>query len=170
MLRWVDENAPDQYVDWYPFDHPQLGPVELGGWHDLGIWTNPPPARLRDEVAAHAQFAVAPGARRRRACAIRHHRVVDLGAGTWRVEVGVANTGWLPTYVSVRARKENLVLPIVAELGGDGVAVVGGPARIQTRSARRPGGDPVLARQRRHARPGAGLVGRAARRPDRSSP
>ena len=46
MLRWVDEHAPDQYVDWYPFEHPQLGPVELGGWHHLGIWTNPPPSML----------------------------------------------------------------------------------------------------------------------------
>ena len=33
VLRWVDEHAPDQFVDWYPFEHPQLGPLELGGWH-----------------------------------------------------------------------------------------------------------------------------------------
>jgi hypothetical protein len=30
------------HVDWRPFDHPQLGPVELGGWDDLSVWTNPP--------------------------------------------------------------------------------------------------------------------------------
>ena len=42
VLRWVEEHAPDQYVDWYPFEHPQLGRVELGGWHHAGIWTNPP--------------------------------------------------------------------------------------------------------------------------------
>ena len=78
MLRWVDEHAPDQYVDWYPFDHPQLGPVELGGWHHLGIWTNPPPERLRDEVAPHAEFAVAQ-ALASPCLRVRHHRVVDLG-------------------------------------------------------------------------------------------
>ncbi len=130
VLRWVDEHAPDQYVDWYPFDHPQLGPVELGGWHYLGVWANPPPDRLRDEVAPHAAFAVvqalaAPCLR------VRHQRVVDLGGGTWRVEVGIANTGWLPTSVSARAQKENQVLPIVAELQGTGATVVGGPARVQ---------------------------------------
>ncbi len=130
VLRWVDENAPDQYVDWYPFDHPQLGRVELGGWHRLGIWTNPPPARLRDEVAPHADFAVAQ-ALASPCLRIRHHRVVDLGSGMWRVEVGIANSGWLPTYVSARAKKENLVLPIVAEIGGDGVTVIGAPARVQ---------------------------------------
>jgi hypothetical protein len=130
VLRWADEHAPDQYVDWYPFDHPQLGPVELGGWHYLGVWTNPPPARLRDEVAPHAAFAVAQ-ALAAPCLQIRHHRVVDLGASTWRVEVGVANTGWLPTYVSERARKEDLVLPIVAELHGAGATRIGGPARVQ---------------------------------------
>ena len=54
-------NDPDQYVAWYPFEHPQLGPVELGGWHYLGIWTNPPPARLRDEVDAARRVRRRPG-------------------------------------------------------------------------------------------------------------
>jgi Zinc carboxypeptidase len=130
VLHWVDEHAPDQFVDWYPFDHPQLGPLELGGWHYLGVWTNPPPVRLRDEVAPHAAFAVAQ-ALASPCLRIRHQRVVDLGGGTWRVEVGIANAGWLPTYVSARAKKANLVLPVVAELRGDGATVVGGPARVQ---------------------------------------
>ena len=30
VLGWCDEHAPDQFVEWYPFEHPQLGPVELG--------------------------------------------------------------------------------------------------------------------------------------------
>ena len=130
VLRWVDEHAPDQFVDWYPFEHPQLGPVELGGWHYLGVWSNPPPALLRAEVAPHAAFAVAQ-ALASPCLRVRHHEVVDLGGGSWRVEVGIANTGWLPTYVSARAKKLNLVLPLVAELVGDGATVVGGPARLQ---------------------------------------
>jgi hypothetical protein len=47
------------------------------------------------------------------------------------VDVGVANTGWLPTSVTARASKEQLVRPIVAEVAGEGVSVVGGPARQQ---------------------------------------
>ncbi|MCB0965840.1 MAG: hypothetical protein KDB37_03305, partial [Ilumatobacter sp.] len=34
VLRWCDANHPGGYVDWYEFDHPQLGAVELGGWND----------------------------------------------------------------------------------------------------------------------------------------
>ena len=58
MLRWCDEHHPDAFVDWYPFDHPQLGAIELGGWNDLVTWTNPPLHLLRDEVAPHAEFAI----------------------------------------------------------------------------------------------------------------
>ena len=130
VLRWCDERHPDGFVEWYPFDHPQLGPIELGGWNDLSTWSNPPPHLLRDEVAGHADFAV-----HQALCAplleISHIRSHRLGPDTWRVEAGVANSGWLPTDVSALARKEHLVLPIVAELTGDGVEVIGGPARQQ---------------------------------------
>jgi len=133
VLAWCDEHAPDQFVDWYGFGHPQLGPVELGGWPYLGVWTNPPLHLLRAEVEPHARFAVAQ-AMAAPCLEIRHTRVVALGGDTWRVELGLANTGWLPTYVSARAKKDDLVLPITAELtASEGVelAVVGGPARFR---------------------------------------
>jgi hypothetical protein len=129
VLRWCDEHDPDGYVDWYPFDHPDLGPVELGGWPDVGVWINPPPGLLRDEVTPHAAFAVAQ-ALASPCLALRRVRAVPLGERTWRVEAGIANTGWLPTDVSARARKNDMVRPLVAELSGDGVTVVGGPARV----------------------------------------
>jgi hypothetical protein len=127
VLRWVDEHAPDEYVEWYPFDHPQLGPVELGGWRTPGVWTNPPPGRLAAEVAPHAAFAVAQ-ALASPCLVVRRAAAVALG-GAWRVELGLANAGWLPTDVSTRARKEKLVLPLLVELIGDGVRVLDGPAR-----------------------------------------
>src|SRR5215207_5801798 len=71
---------------------------------------------------------------------IVHSAAVDLGAETWRVEAGIANTGWLPTHVSARGAKDQLTKPIVAELTG--AEVVGGPARqrlgqLQGRTAAR---------------------------------
>ena len=33
LIGWNDEQLGGKgFVDWYPFDHPQLGRVELGGW------------------------------------------------------------------------------------------------------------------------------------------
>ncbi len=133
VLRWCDVNHPSGYVDWYEFDHPQLGPVELGGWDDLSTWTNPPLTHLRDEVQGHAEFAV------RQALAapsldLPHVRVTALGDDAWQVEVGLANTGWLPTDVTALARKEKMVKPIdiaLSAASGADLTVIDGPSRRQ---------------------------------------
>ncbi|HSL58316.1 MAG TPA: M14 family metallopeptidase [Acidimicrobiales bacterium] len=130
VARWSDQHG-ELYLPWRPFEHPQLGPVEIGGADWFRVWTNPPPTLLEAEVAPHARFAVhqalaAP------CLEIVHTAAVALGGSTWRIEVGVANTGWLPTTVSARAAKENLVRPITCELElPDGVEIVGGPNRQQ---------------------------------------
>ena len=130
VLRWLDTQPSDPktagFVDWYEFDHPELGPVELGGWNPLSSFTNPPPHMLLAEVDPHADFAVfqalaAP------CIEIRHTAIEPLGPESWRVSVGVANTGWLPTNVSERAKKDNLVRPVSIELSG--AEVIGSPAR-----------------------------------------
>ena len=34
LLKWTDETHKGKgYVDWYSYDHPELGKVELGGWN-----------------------------------------------------------------------------------------------------------------------------------------
>ena len=50
--EWAyDVLGGDGFVDWYRFDHPQLGPVELGGWDTFRTWSNPP-APLGDDTYA----------------------------------------------------------------------------------------------------------------------
>ncbi|MFK8025088.1 MAG: M14 family metallopeptidase [Ilumatobacter sp.] len=126
VLRWCDDNYPGAYGEWQPFEHPQLGPVELGGWDLVAAWTNPPDDRLRDEVAAHADFAVFQAL-----CApeltIPHLVASAVGDDTWRLDVGIANTGWLATDVTEHARQANLVRPLTVEV--DGADVIDGPAR-----------------------------------------
>ena len=128
VLRWCDANHPDGYVDWYEFDHPQLGPVELGGWNDLTTWTNPPAHLLAAEVTPHADFAI-----HQALCS--PHLVIEsvattaIGDDTWRIDVAVTNTGWLATDVTALARKEHLVQPVTVAVGG--AEVLDGPARRQ---------------------------------------
>ena len=86
-----------------------------GGWNELTSWANPPAGRLPAEVGPQADFAVfqalaAP------CLEIGLADAAAVGEGTWRVRAGLANTGWLPTTVTERARANNLVLPLVAEL------------------------------------------------------
>lgn len=130
VLHWCDRHQPDGHVDWAPFDHPQLGAVEIGGWNGLITWTNPTGARLRDEVAPHADFAI-----HQALCSpqleIAHARTTRIGGATWRVDVGVSNVGWLPTDVSALARKGELVAPVTVELASDDIEIIDGPARCR---------------------------------------
>jgi Zinc carboxypeptidase len=52
------EADPDAYVDWYEFDHPELGKVELGGWDIVNYGFNVPFDRLEEEVAPHSDWAL----------------------------------------------------------------------------------------------------------------
>jgi hypothetical protein len=90
------------------------------------LWGNAPGSRLLDEVRPHAEFAVIQAMCSPR-LEVLHTAAVHLGGDSWRVEIGLANTGWLPTYITEHARKEHMVLPIVVELTG--ATVVDGPAR-----------------------------------------
>ena len=85
-----------------------------------------PGSMLKAEIAPHAEFAVYQAM-----CSpkleVLHTSATALAEGLWRVEVGIANTGFLPTYITERARRDRLVLPLVAEL--QGAEVVGDTAR-----------------------------------------
>ncbi|HUR18599.1 MAG TPA: M14 family metallopeptidase [Acidimicrobiales bacterium] len=139
LLRWSDETVGRNvgYVDWYPFEHPQLGPVELGGWHFFRVWSNPPSALIEAEVAPHSEFAVrhlllSPRLELREASA---SLIGPPGAGsetsTWRVRVVVDNTGWMSTNVTERAQERKVVRPLEAEISlPDGATLASGTSRL----------------------------------------
>ena len=53
MLRYNDEHLGGAgFIDWRPFDHPQLGKVEIGGWTHMYTVRNPPPRSLASTEAA----------------------------------------------------------------------------------------------------------------------
>jgi hypothetical protein len=57
MLRWHDEHPTVQlFYDWLPFDHPQLGCVEIGGW-DVNQWSNPPLKEMTKVCERVGRFA-----------------------------------------------------------------------------------------------------------------
>jgi hypothetical protein len=145
MLAWADRN-PGAFVDWYRFDHPQLGAVELGGWDYLHAWGNPPSALLEGEVSNVSLFLL-HHALLTPELHIHSAEAVAIGDGTWRVRVVVANIGWLPTNITERATQAGVVRPLVAELlVADGVEVVSGPRRLELgQLAGRPIGGPAFA-------------------------
>jgi murein tripeptide amidase MpaA len=116
LLKWSDEVLGGRgYVDWYPFEHPQLGRVELGGWDMLYAWRNPPPEFLEKEVALFPDWLVwhlliSPK------LAVYEATVEPLGDALYKVRLVVQNTGWLPTYITKKAVEKKLVRGVVAEI------------------------------------------------------
>jgi murein tripeptide amidase MpaA len=130
LLRWNDEALGGRgFAPWYPFRHPQLGDVELGGWDALYTWSNPPHSLLEAEVARFPEWLVwsllvSPKLELVEAGATR------VGADAWRVRLVVHNTGWLPSYVTQRALANKLVRGLVAEIElSDGARLETGRAR-----------------------------------------
>ena len=126
MLAWVDENlGEDGFVPWSPYDHPQLGPVEIGGWNTAAFVRNPPLHLLEAEVTPHSDFAIhhvliSPLLRLREATA------TAIGDDTWQVRLVVENAGWLPTNVTQKAIERKAVRPVEAEITvPDGAELVG---------------------------------------------
>jgi murein tripeptide amidase MpaA len=116
LLRWFDERYPGRaYVDWYPFDHPELGPVELGGWDLMSFWGNVPLDLLEAEVTPHSEWAlfhtlVSP------LLEVHSLEVERVGEGAWRVRLVLLNSGWLPTHVTEKALARKAVRPLEVEL------------------------------------------------------
>ncbi|MGH6609337.1 MAG: M14 family zinc carboxypeptidase, partial [Burkholderiaceae bacterium] len=121
IFEWVQRVAPkDGYLEWKPFDHPQLGKVEIGGWNRVGVFANPPPALREKEIARFPQWLlfqalISPKLE------VRSVEVTSAGdfgeeMSTWRVRLIVQNTGWLPTYVTKIAVKRKLLRGVLAEI------------------------------------------------------
>ncbi|MDE2147030.1 MAG: carboxypeptidase [Burkholderiales bacterium] len=132
LLKWSDEHCAGQaHVDWYPFRHPQLGMVELGGWDRMNYWRNPPPA-LREREAARFPAWLRQIALSLPRLELLRTEVRALGEDTWRVRFAVANSGWLPAYVTQRARERKVVRGTVFQIHlPPGVSLVSGRERVE---------------------------------------
>jgi murein tripeptide amidase MpaA len=116
LLKWSDEQCGGQaHVEWKPFQHPQLGPVEIGGWDKMNYWRNPPP-HLREREAARFPGWMTQIALSLPKLELLRTEVQALGGDTWRVRLAVANSGWLPAYVSKRALARKIVRGVMFEI------------------------------------------------------
>jgi murein tripeptide amidase MpaA len=132
LLRWSDQQLDGKgYVAWYPFEHEQLGAVELGGWDLMYCWANIPPEFLEREIAPHTEFAIWHALVSPR-LEVRSLDVEPLGSDRWLVRLVVENTGWLPTSVTEKAVERKAVRPLEAELTlPDGGKVIGGERKVE---------------------------------------
>lgn len=127
-LAWQDRELGGKgFIPWRPFQHPQLGLVEIGGWDVKRTIQNPPEGPL---LAAEATRAAAFTFRHalalpRLALTVKAE---PLGSGLFKVSARVRNIGALPTNVTEVALTMKAAPPVRLELGGD-VSLLAGERR-----------------------------------------
>ncbi len=123
-LAYSDEQRDGEgFVEWTPFDHPQLGPVEIGGWAPY-FRTNPP----ADEVPAIAEKQVEfvlDLVGRMPNVTLSAPEVTRLAPGLYEIETALVNDGYLPagTAMAVRNRRAR---PYVVRLSAANEDIVAG--------------------------------------------
>ncbi|MDH5395530.1 MAG: M14 family zinc carboxypeptidase, partial [Gammaproteobacteria bacterium] len=116
LLHWNDTALNGEgFINWYAYQHPQLGEIELGGWNPLFTFWNPPATQLQQEIDRLPKWLlwhtlITPKLE------WLHCRSQMISQDTYQVDVAVINTGWLPTQISQHALKNKLVRGVVFEL------------------------------------------------------
>ncbi len=138
LMTFNDEHLGGAaFVDWTPFDHPQLGPVEIGGWTHMYLFRNPPPASvattdharqmLHDTIHTNCLFTL------QHAACTPLVRVTDLrsdalGNGLHKVSAIVANKGFLPTFLTERALAHGTAGTVSVTIDGADELLIGAQA------------------------------------------
>jgi len=113
----------DEFVEWKPFDHPQYGAVEVGGWKKLSGRVNP---RFMSMELFHRNMAFTLyHAASMPLMAIGNPTVERMGGNTFRVRVDIRNERLIPT-ITERARRNNVVRPDLLTVAGNVEVVAAG--------------------------------------------
>jgi murein tripeptide amidase MpaA len=130
-LQWNDTALDGEaFSPWQAFAHPQLGPVEIGGWDEKLVRQNCPPRFLPQECQKVADLTLKLGLTLPR-LEIGRVRTTELESGTWRVQVEVINGGFLGTATTKTAVDMKVVKPVEAKLTlpEGGVLLSGSPTQ-----------------------------------------
>ena len=129
IVAWdAASNQSRVFGPWAAFDHPQFGPVEIGGFDPrFGIWN--PPAECLDEIITAQTTAFLRVAAMLPDLQVRVASVKCLAPGLHTVEVIVENRGYFSTTGASTAARHAWCEPLHAaiEPPQDG-AIVDGPA------------------------------------------
>jgi len=130
VFDWVIENVGDHgFRDWKPFDHPQLGPVEIGGMVYIWSYRNPP-GRLLEDICHRNVMLNLEHAAAAPHVLVDELTVVSLGADNWKVSAVVSNHGYLPTNLSDVAIQNEVAKPVSVALDCADATLVMNPSKV----------------------------------------
>lgn len=123
LLRWMDAEKIDAFINWTPHKHPTLGDVEIGGFRPYAL-SNPAPAQIAELGKSHTEFVTYLSGLFPKVN-IASTSVTGLGGGLYRVKAEVENAGFLPTS-SAQGVRSRSVAPTMVQLGVDPNDIVSG--------------------------------------------
>lgn len=128
VLKWIKENlGEDAIKPWTPFNHPQLGEVEIGGFDRKFIHQNPPCKYLLQEVEKTTQFMI-ENALALPKIKFESVKAEPVGDGIYKLEAILANTGYMPTYLTESAKRQKIDQPV--QIMVEGAELVEGKAEM----------------------------------------
>lgn len=130
MLQWNDrELAGEGFAAWQPFDHPQLGKVEIGGWKSKFFIQNPPVGLLLPEAHKNMLFTL-KHADTLPLLGIDKLTAEAVGEGIFKIVAIVKNHGFLPSNISEVAKEIRVAKPVIVEIKpGAGAELLHGQAK-----------------------------------------
>ena len=127
LFDWNDDVLDGTgFIDWYAFDHPQLGPVELGGW-DRWSTASPPDRLIAGEVARNVDWVLTFAEKTPRV-AVLGVEASRAGEGLVRLDARIANTGWMATATAHATDVLQIARPVTVGLELENAQLVEGEA------------------------------------------
>lgn len=131
IVNFVEEKVPTQgFFPWTDFEHPDLGPVQIGGLDPKFVVQNPPLCFLEEECERVGRFLTTLGLSTASLTAgpVRSEKIGD---NVYRVTAMVRNQGFLPTSGTGRGSGMKRVSGVQALLEGDYEMISGeSPSRL----------------------------------------
>ena len=105
----------DEYIEWAPFDHPEYGAVEMGGWKKT--YGRVPPRFMNEELAHRNMAFSLYQADEMPLVQMGETSVERIGADVYRVRVEFVNDKVMPT-ITAKAAQNHVVPPDLLTLDG----------------------------------------------------
>jgi hypothetical protein len=131
FLSFLDKEVDGRwFVPWKPFNHPQLGLVEIGGLVRKFSTQNPPPRLLEKELELKLPWylylaEVAPQVK------IKETKATPIVGNAVSLKVIVENQGFLPTNITQQAIKIAVAKPVIAKIELKNAVIIEGKEKMR---------------------------------------